>query len=81
MGDRQYALLGDEVSVRTPMLHGDAVAFAAHAVAGYSDGAIVICQCCILHHGHVPQKCVRSFFGLQIKDMTSFQRFQTNMLE
>lgn len=40
------------------MLQGDAIALAAHTVGDDGHRAVVICQSCILHHGHIPQKGV-----------------------
>lgn len=54
-----YVLLREEVSVRTAVLQGHAVASGAHAVSCYSQCAVVICQGSVLHHRHVPQKGVR----------------------
>lgn len=61
----RHVLLAEEVSVGTAVLHGDAVAFAAHAVARHGDGAVVVGQRGVLQHGHVPQEGVRTLLGLQ----------------
>lgn len=60
MNDIQiYILLREEVSVRTAVLQGHAVASGAHAVPCYSQRAVVVCQSSVLHHRHVPQEGVR----------------------
>ena len=46
------------------MLEGDAVALAAQAVARDGDGAVVVRQSSVLHHGLVPQECKRTLLGL-----------------
>lgn len=38
------------------MLQGDPIALAADAVANDGHRTVIICQGCILHHSHVPQK-------------------------
>lgn len=60
-----HLLLAEEVSVGAAVLHGDAVAFAAHAVARHGDGAVVVGQGGVLQHGHVPQEGVRTLLCLQ----------------
>lgn len=49
-------LLREEVSVRTAVLQGHAVASGAHAASCYSQCAVVVCQSSVLYHRHVPQK-------------------------
>lgn len=51
-----YTLLGKEVSVRTSMLQGHAIASGVQAASYYSQRAVIICQSCILYHCHVPQE-------------------------
>lgn len=46
--------LGEEVPVGAAMLQGDPVTLAADAVADDSHRAVVICQGCVFHHGHIP---------------------------
>lgn len=58
-------LLGEEISVGASVLHGNTVAFAAHAVPRHSDGAIIIGQSGVLQHRHVPQEGVWTLLGLQ----------------
>lgn len=60
-----HSLLGEQVPVGAAVLHGDAVAFAAHAVPRHGDGAVVVCQGGVLQHRHVPQEGVRALFSLQ----------------
>lgn len=62
---RRHLLLWEEVSVGAAVLHGDAVAFAAHAVSRHSDGAVVVRQGGVLQHRHVPQKGVGTLLSLQ----------------
>lgn len=59
-----HSLLGEEVSVGAAVLHGDAVAFAAHAVSRHGDGAVVVRQRCVLQHRHVPQEGVGTLLRL-----------------
>lgn len=47
------------------MLQGDAIAFAADAVADDGHRAVIVCQGGILHHGHIPQKGVVSLLCLK----------------
>lgn len=54
-----YVLLREEVSVRTAVLQGHAVASGAQAVSRHSQRAVVVCQGSVLYHRHVPQKGVR----------------------
>ena len=54
-----YVLLREEVSVRTAVLQGHAVASGAQAVSCHGQRAVVVCQSSILYHRHVPQKGVR----------------------
>lgn len=61
----RHLLLREEVSVGAAVLHGDAVALAAHAVARHGDGAVVVSQRGVLQHGHVPQEGVRTLLGLR----------------
>lgn len=60
-----HSLLREEVSVGAAMLHGDAVAFAAHAVSRHGDGAVVVRQGRVLQHRHVPQEGVGTLLRLQ----------------
>lgn len=60
-----HLLLWEEVSVGAAVLHGDAVAFAAHAVSWHGDGAVVVRQGRVLQHRHVPQKGVGTLLRLQ----------------
>lgn len=52
-------LLRKEVSVRTAVLQGHAVASGAHAVARHSQRAVIIRQSSVLQHRHVPQEGIR----------------------
>lgn len=47
------------------MLHGDAVALAAHAASCHRDGAVVVRQRRVLQHRHVPQEGVGTLLGLE----------------
>ena len=51
-----YVLLREEVSVRTAVLQGHAVAPGAHAVPRHGQRAVIVCQGGVLHHRHVPQE-------------------------
>ncbi len=53
-----YILLREEVSVRTAVLQGHAIASGAQAVSCHSQCAVIVCQSSILYHRHVPQKGV-----------------------
>lgn len=57
-------LLGEEVPVGAPVLHGDAVPFAAHAVPRHGDGAVVVREGGVLQHRHVPQEGVGTLLSL-----------------
>ncbi|KAG7232453.1 hypothetical protein INR49_008844, partial [Caranx melampygus] len=62
------AEIGDgPVSVGAAVLHGDAVAFAAHAVPRHGDGAVVVRQSGVLQHRHVPQEGVGTLLRLQTR--------------
>lgn len=60
-------LLREEVSVRTAVLQGHAVASGAHAVSCYGQRAVIVRQSSILHHRHVPQKGIRLSLCLEIE--------------
>lgn len=71
----RHSLLREQVSVGAAVLHGDAVAFAAHAVPRHGDGAVVIRQRRVLQHRHVPQEGVGTLLRLQAPthdDITQF---------
>lgn len=60
-----HSLLGEQVPVGAAVLHGDAVAFAAHAVPRHGDGAVVVRQGGVLQHRHVPQEGIWALLSLQ----------------
>lgn len=57
------------------MLQGDPIALAAHTVGNDGHGAVIICQGCVLHHGHIPQKGIVPL--LCLKDQNHFEVRQT----
>lgn len=62
---RRHSLLREEVTIGAAVLHGHSVALATHAVARHHDGAVIVSEGRILHHGHVPQEGVEPFLGLR----------------
>lgn len=60
-----HSLLGEQVPVGAAVLHGDAVAFAAHAVPRHGDGAVVVRQGGVLQYRHVPQEGIWALLSLQ----------------